>query len=35
MARTDIDHRMHLLQHNREAVMVMLGKSIASGAQRR
>jgi hypothetical protein len=31
MARADIDHRMHLLHHNRAAVMVMLGKSVATG----
>ena len=31
MGNPDLDTRLHLLEHNREAVMVMLGRSIASG----
>ena len=31
MANPDLDHRMHLLQHNRQAVMVMVARSVASG----
>ena len=31
MASPDLDARLHLLQHNRAAVMVMLAKSVASG----
>lgn len=31
MANPDLEARLHLLNHNREAVLVMLGKSVASG----
>jgi hypothetical protein len=31
MANPDLEARLHLLQHNREAIMVMLAKSAASG----
>jgi hypothetical protein len=31
MANPDLDARLHLLNHNREAVMVMVAKSVASG----
>jgi hypothetical protein len=30
-ARPDLEARLHLLEHNRGAVMVMLGKSAATG----
>jgi hypothetical protein len=31
MAHPDLDARLHLLQHNREGIMVILAKSVASG----
>ena len=31
MSNPDLDHRMHLLGYNRQAVMLMLAKSVASG----
>jgi hypothetical protein len=31
MAHPDLEARLHLLNHNREAIMVMLAKSVASG----
>jgi hypothetical protein len=31
MPNPDLDVRLHLLEHNREGVMVMLTKSVASG----
>jgi hypothetical protein len=31
MATPDLDARLHLLHHNRSAIMVMLAKSVAAG----
>ena len=31
MPRPDLEHRMHLLEANRAAVMVMLAKAVATG----
>ena len=31
MSSPDLDARMHLLHHNRQAIMAMLAKSVASG----